>query len=138
MIDLDITMLIQLANFIITLIVLNFLLIGPIRAIIRKRTAAMGELSQEARNFSASAQDKLAGYEASLAEARRDAAIRREEYKLAGVQEEKAIVGAAHEEASGYLDKARAETAAPARSAIEALKGQVKPLAEQAASKILV
>ena len=41
MLDLNITMLFQLANFLITLFVLNLLLIRPIRKIIRDRKALM-------------------------------------------------------------------------------------------------
>ena len=37
MVDLNITLWIQLANFLVTLVVLNYLLISPIRKIIRKR-----------------------------------------------------------------------------------------------------
>ena len=36
-VDLNITLWIQLANFLVTLVVLNYLLISPIRKIIRKR-----------------------------------------------------------------------------------------------------
>lgn len=51
MLDLNITMLFQLANFLITLFVLNLLLIRPIRKIIRDRKALMDNLSGEAESL---------------------------------------------------------------------------------------
>ena len=49
MLDINITLLIQLVNFIVTLVVLDYLLIKPIRGIIKKRRdLAAGMLSDEA------------------------------------------------------------------------------------------
>jgi hypothetical protein len=51
MLDLNITLLFQLANFFIALFVLNILLIRPIREIIKKRNGIMDGMSDEAGSF---------------------------------------------------------------------------------------
>ena len=59
MLDLNITLLFQLANFFIALIVLNILLIRPVREIIKKRNGLMDDLAGEADAFNAEATEKL-------------------------------------------------------------------------------
>ena len=51
MIDLNITLLIQLVNFLITLVVLNFLIIRPVRELIKKRNENMTRLINEAEKI---------------------------------------------------------------------------------------
>ena len=74
MLDLNITMLFQLANFLITLFVLNRLLIRPVRGIIAERKALMANLTGEAESFESKAQSRLDNYEAELTKARQKAA----------------------------------------------------------------
>lgn len=73
MIDLDITLLIQFVNFLITLVVLQFLLIRPVRDQICKRRATVDGLSKEVKDFLRQADDEMATYEASLKSARESA-----------------------------------------------------------------
>ena len=76
MLDLNITLLFQLANFLIALFVLNILLIRPIRRIIRQRKDVMDGMRGEAESFEDEAAKRLDNYEAALVQARRDAAAR--------------------------------------------------------------
>lgn len=137
MIDLNVTFFIQLVNFLITLVVLNWLLVRPIRDVIKKRTETMSGLANEAQDFSAKARGKLDGYEEALAQARRKAAEERDSVKLAAQQEEKTIVDGAQQEAQTQLAQARQEIESQSQGALEALKAKVEPMAEQAAAKIL-
>ena len=73
MLDLNITLLFQLANFFIALFVLNLLLIRPVREIIKKRNGIMDGMAAEADAFNAEATEKLNAYEAELARAGRKA-----------------------------------------------------------------
>ena len=59
MVDLNITLWIQLANFLVTLVVLNYLLISPIRKIIRKRKDNVEGLIGEIEAFTAEKQQLL-------------------------------------------------------------------------------
>ena len=66
MVDLNITLWIQLANFLVTLVVLNYLLISPIRKIIRKRKDNVEGLIGEIEAFTAEKQQLLDEYESEL------------------------------------------------------------------------
>ena len=76
MVDLNITLWIQLANFLVTLVVLNYLLISPIRKIIRKRKDNVEGLIGEIEAFTAEKQQLLDEYESELRKAREAAAMR--------------------------------------------------------------
>ena len=121
MLDLNITMLFQLANFLITLFVLNLLLIRPIRKIIRDRKALMDNLSGEAESF----------------EARQDATAARESGRQAGQKEQQALVEAAQKEAQGILGEARKKLNAEAESSLAELRSQIGKLSQQLATRVL-
>ncbi len=137
MIDLNITLFIQLVNFLITLVVLNFLIIRPVRELIKKRNAKMTRLINEAETFSDAATAKLAGYEETLDKARIEAAAERDRLKAAGTEEEKRLVEQAGREAQATLESAREDIASQVSTAMDDLKGRVDGLARQAADKIL-
>lgn len=137
MIELNMTFWIQLVNFLVTLVVLNWLLVRPIREAIKKRGETMAALANEAQDFSGKAREKLDGYEEALAEARRQAGESRDQMKLEGQQEEKAIVDEAQQLAQSKLSEARQDIAGQRESAMSALRARVQPMAEQAAAKIL-
>ena len=84
MVDLNITLWIQLANFLVTLVVLNYLLISPIRKIIRKRKDNVEGLLGEIEAFVAERQQLLDEYESELRKAREAAAIYRKDGKVMG------------------------------------------------------
>ncbi|MFW6315458.1 MAG: ATP synthase F0 subunit B, partial [Desulfohalobiaceae bacterium] len=84
MIDLNITMLIQLVNFLILLAVLNLILIKPIRGIVQQRQEKMaGELSR-IEEFNAEAERKMQEYQQALDKARQEGVAIREEFKSQG------------------------------------------------------
>lgn len=135
--DLNITMLFQLANFLITLFVLNLLLIRPIRKIIRDRKALMDNLSGEAESFETKAKDRLENYEAELTKARQDATAARESGRQAGQKEQQALVEAAQKGAQGILGEARKKLNAEAESSLAELRSQIGKLSQQLATRVL-
>ncbi len=137
MIDFNITMLFQLVNFLVTLVVLNYLLIKPIREIIKQRNDKMAGLLGESEQFSSQAEDKLKNYEAVLATTRAEATAQREVAKAAGVAREQEIVAAAAKEAQDYLIASRASVAEQVAKAMDDLKSQVGALAASATAKVL-
>lgn len=92
MVDLNITLWIQLANFLVTLVVLNYLLISPIRKIIRKRKDNVEGLIGEIEAFTAEKQQLLDEYESELRKAREAAAIYRKDVKVMGELERARIL----------------------------------------------
>ena len=70
MLDFDITLLFQLANFLIALFLLNKLLIKPVREVLAKRRRIIDDMTGEAVSFETQAEKSLADYEAALQRAR--------------------------------------------------------------------
>lgn len=137
MLDLNITLLFQLVNFLVTIVVLNYLLIKPVRKIIADRKAMMAELGSEAEGFEEKAQSSLADYEAQLVKARQDAAANREAGRNAGLKEQQAVLDEAQQQAQGILGTARAQLNAEAESSLRELRGKIEGFSQQLAARVL-
>jgi F-type H+-transporting ATPase subunit b len=137
MLDLNITLLFQLANFFIAVYVLNILLIRPIRAIIKKRNGILEGMEEDAGSFEYQASERLANYEAELTRARQDAGAKREEGREAGAAEQQQIVGAAQKSARDILAETRAALEAQAAATLADLRGQVGGLSTRLADRLL-
>ena len=137
MIDVDGTSIIQGVNFLVTLVVLNFLLIRPIREVIKKRNEVMANQADEVAKFTEAASTKVEDYKAALSEARKEATGIRGGFQEEGVAKEQEIKSAASAEASETLKAAQAEVEAEASTAREQLSGQVAAFATKATGKIL-
>lgn len=133
----DGTIFIQLVNFLITIVVLNYLLIKPVRNQIAARSALTASFTSDIEQFSSAAHEKISGYEAALAEARTKAALTREGIKAEGATREQELLKAAHAEASTYLQSSREATAKEAKAAMDSLLSQVDTFANKAMTKIL-
>lgn len=137
MIDLNITFFFQLVNFLVTLVVLNAILIRPVRDIIRKRRDRMSGLLGESEQFAGQADAKLKNYEATLAKARAEATAERDKARAEGVAREQVILADAGRQAQDYLETSRQQVAAQVKTAMDTLKGQVDALAAKATAKVL-
>ena len=137
MIELDHTILIQLVNFLITMVVLNYLLIKPVRNQIAARKELTHGYENEIEKFTAEASHKIADYERALSEARAQASLSREALKAEGAAEEQKLVQSAQSEAQAYLQTSREQVAKDAKTAMDSLLSQVNTFAEKAMSKIL-
>lgn len=137
MIDINITAVIQLVNFLVTLVVLNYLLIRPIRDMIRKRKGIVDGLGQEIDGFAKSAAERLASYEAELAKARDEANTLRKQAKLEAEAEEKAILARASKEAQAAIQAEQVSVRSEADGAYRVLRENVPSFADAALSKLL-
>ena len=137
MIDLNITLWFQLVNFLITLVVLNYLLIAPIRKIIRERKQKVEGFSGAIESFAEASPKLLEGYEAELAKARADANLHRKEAKAEAEAEERIILAAAGRDAQASLQATQAAVRAEAEDAHKALQADMKAFTDAALAKIL-
>jgi len=137
MLDINITALIQALNFFIAVIVLNCLLIRPVREIIRQRKAQMDDMAASAEAFARSANDELAAYEDSLSQTRRAAVQARAGARQDALNAQQALLADAGKRAQEQLAKAKQALAQEAQNARTALTKQVKPLAAKAVARIL-
>lgn len=137
MLDLNVTLLFQLANFFIALIVLNILLIRPVRQIIRKRNGIMDDMAAEADSFNAEAAEKLNAYEAELARARQEAGLTREESRQSGLSEQQNIVGEAQQSARQLLAENRTALRGQAEAALNELRNGISDFSARLGNRLL-
>jgi F-type H+-transporting ATPase subunit b len=138
MLDLNITLLFQLANFFVAVFVLNLLLVRPVREIIKKRKGVMDDIAGEAGNFETEASRRLVSYEEELMKARQAAALARKEGHEAGLAEQQNIVGQAQKGARDIIDEARRAVRAEAEATLKDLRGRVGVVSTRLAERLLV
>lgn len=137
MIELDQTLFIQLGTFLIALVVLNFLLIKPIREQIAARSAFIQGYMADIERFSTEASAKISSYESELSQAREDAGRTREALKAEGAAKEQQLLQAAHSEAQAFIKASKEQVAKDSEAAMKTLLSQVNDYAAKAMSKIL-
>jgi F-type H+-transporting ATPase subunit b len=129
--------LIQFGNFLLTLLFLNYILIRPIRRLLREREDNMSKLLAEADDFAQKADARLTKYEEALALARAEATEQRSALKAEGLAEEVRMMETAAGEAHKVLLSAREEIDKEAKQAMSEFNLKVDELARQAATRIL-
>ncbi len=137
MLDLNITMLFQLVNFLVTIFVLNLLLIKPLRKVMRDRKAMMASLESDALASEEKATSSLDDYESQLTKARQDAAANRDSGRTAGVKEQQALLDEAQKEAQGILGEERKRLHAEAETSLQELRSKVGAYSQQLAARVL-
>ena len=137
MISIDITLVFQVVNFLITLFILNVLIIRPIREVLARRRAHNAALAGDAGSMKDIAARKLESYEARLVQARAQMASSRDAAKKAGEREAQKHLEAVGAEArtirQNATERLREESAAARRE----LEGRVAAYAESAIGKVL-
>ena len=137
MIDLNATMFIQLLNFLVTLVFLNFLLVEPVRAIIRKRKAKLADDAACFEQFSSKASDQLEQYESALQKTRQQGEVLRQQLREQGVSAQQALVAKATHDAQLRIAQNRDESRQGANAARQRLEGELPQMVELALGKLL-
>jgi F-type H+-transporting ATPase subunit b len=137
MISLDKSLIVQVVNFVILLLILHRLLYKPLLAKMEERTAAIKASLDEAQAARAEAarqqEENAEQLRAAYAEA---AAIRAAALKEAA-DEQRKLVEQATREAKQLVDNARAQTEADIRRAREELRREVSEIATSVAEKLI-
>lgn len=136
-IDLDVSLIFQIINFLIVIAVLNYTLYRPIRGILRQRKEKVEGHEAEIARLDASAKDKAEEMEALLAEARKDGYARKETIKGEGLDNEKAILAEANAKAEAAAEKIRAQVSGEIKAAHAQLSAQIETFGRDLAQKIL-
>lgn len=137
MVDLNITLAIQMVNFIIALVVLNYVLIRPIRNILQKRRDIVNGLISETEKQNSDAGTRIQKYEADLDAARSAAAEQRDAIKQQGLDAERGILADAQNEAQTFLQKTHREVELEVAEVMKSLRAQVDAMAGKVVAKVL-
>ena len=93
----DSTVFIQIANFLILLLILNFMLFRPIRDIISKRDEEISGLEKSLEDLEQLYGNKERGIEEKMVQARKEGFLEKENLKSEGLKEESTIIKKASE-----------------------------------------
>ncbi|OGW34288.1 MAG: hypothetical protein A2010_00160 [Nitrospirae bacterium GWD2_57_9] len=137
MIDINYTLYWQLANFLVLLVALNFILFKPIRQIMQEREQGISSALGDAKAAQERMQSLLEQYNSSLAEAKQKAAATFNGIYQQGLDAQRDMISAERVKAGEMLDKARAEVAAAAGSARADLRKEAERLSHEITSKLL-
>jgi F-type H+-transporting ATPase subunit b len=137
MIDIDKTLLLQMINFLVLLIVLNFILFKPILQIMREREQGISSSLGDARNAQERMQTIQEQYNASLAEAKQKAVTTYNAVYQQGLDAQRDMISAERAKAAELLVKARKEIAASSAAARADLKKDAEKLSQEITTKLL-
>ena len=92
MVDINLTLFVQMANFLVLIAILNYLLYKPILAILDKRKSRLDESEGEIKRLNATVEQKAAEYEEKLRLAKQDALEKKNEILKEAADNAKAII----------------------------------------------
>jgi F-type H+-transporting ATPase subunit b len=137
MINPDITLLIQMINFFILLIVLNLILFRPIRNIIKERNQIVENFNSDIASLTGEAQASMEEFEAKVLEARKEGVGRIQSMKDEGEQAEVELIATTTQEVQTKIEEARKKVASDIQDARTELQKQVQTFSVAVTEKIL-
>lgn len=137
MINLNITLFVQLINFLALLFILNAILYKPILAKIREREAAIKSDQEKARELEKRVADQETRHQEELAKTRQTAAQEKNVLLAEAKGSEAEILNKAKAEAGTIVEDMKARIQAEAADVRKSLKTQMAPLAASIAEKLL-
>ena len=137
MIDINITLLIQMLNFLVFLFLMNLILYRPIRRVVAQRRQFMADRQEEIDRADSEALAAVQEFNASIQEARAEGRRKIQELKVAAYEQEKDLLQEASDRAAGQLQEMRAQIRKDVAAAREELSGQVRSFSVELAQKIL-
>ncbi len=137
MINLDLTLVIQMVNFVVLLLILNRFLYKPVLNILDERKGRIQESEKNVRELGEETARQWEAYEKQLQEARLSATAERERLKGEGLEAERKLLDEVRTEAARAVEEARGQLQTEMTKAKDALRAQADGLAVDIAQKIL-
>ena len=135
--DLDITFLLQFGLFVILLLILNPLLLRPMLQILEQPHEKIHGMRVEIERLQRQAAEDRENYEEQMGKALKEAQKAREEFRVAGREEERRILNAAREDVGRLITQAREEIRQAEVEAEQKLEAEVEGFAKDLMHKIV-
>jgi F-type H+-transporting ATPase subunit b len=136
-IQINITLIIQIVNFLVLLLVLNALLYKPVTAKIREREARIRNDREKAAELDGQVQEQEKRHQQELATVRQTGAQEKSALMAESKKKEAEILDKARAEASRIVEDMKASIRVEAEEVRKALKAEMTPLAQSISEKIL-
>jgi F-type H+-transporting ATPase subunit b len=137
MININITLLVQMANFLILLFLLNLVLYRPIRRIIQKRNQIIDDFTTTISSMTKSAQDAMDTFAQKIREARAQGAASVQMLKDEAHEAEAKLIAEKHQEAQTRIGQVRKQLESEIQETRGKLQAQVQAFSLAVAEKIL-
>lgn len=137
LINLNVTLVLQLVNFLILMYLLNRILFRPMMRVLEERRERTDGRRQEAEQMDAEAEGVLAAYQKRIQDARTEADRVRADLVRQGEVERQQLLDAAAGEAEKTRAEIRTRVRTEAEDARRTLQDEVQRLAADAAERIL-
>ncbi len=133
----DGSLIIQIANFLLIIWILNLILYRPIRNILRQRKERIEGLELSIETYNENAQEKDDAFASGIKEARARGLKEKETLVQAAAEEEKQIIENVNAKAQAELAEIREKIAKDADNARSSLQERVDEFADEICQKIL-
>jgi F-type H+-transporting ATPase subunit b len=137
MIEIDISILVEIVSVLALMLILNSILFKPIRGMLEERAARIASIQGDVEKYERNAQQLLDDFNAKLADARRAGQEERDGLKHAGRDEERGIVEASTTEAEAKKQELMAGLSADIDAARKNLAAKADAFAVEIAQKLL-
>lgn len=137
MISIDITLLVQMVNFLLFLAVINVVLYRPLRKMMEKRSNLVLSQRNEIEQAYREAEQALKEFEETIRNARALGRQKIEEYKEKARAVEKEMLQKAYQEAAEQVARVREEIGKEREMAVQELREQIRVFSLEVAQKIL-
>jgi F-type H+-transporting ATPase subunit b len=137
MIDINITLVIQMANFLLLAFLLNIVLYRPIRNMIAKRNEMIAGREQGIERADADAASAVREFEEKVHEARNQGRQKVQEFKEAAYVNEKDLLREASEASAMELAEIRQKVKKDIAAARKRLRAQIQAFSIDVAQKVL-
>ena len=137
MIQINVTLIVQIINFLVLLLVLNALLYKPVIAKIREREARIRNDREKAAELDGQVQEQERRHQQELAIVRQKGAQEKNALTAEAKKKEAEILDKARAEASRIVEDMKASIRVEAEEVRKALTAEMTPLAQSISEKIL-
>ena len=137
MLSVDQTLIIQIANFLILLFLLNIFLFKPIRGILAKRNEEESGLQSSIDDYQTRADQNEKGVEEGKVQARKEGVKEKDGLKGQGIEKEQGILQDAMSAAEEKIGNARKDVDVKMADVRKSLEDQVAVFSNELAEKIL-
>lgn len=137
MVDINLTLFVQMANFLVLIVILNYLLYKPILAILDKRKMRLDESEGEIKRLNETVEKKAAEYEEKLRLAKQDALDKKSEILKEAADSAKAIIDERRSKIPAMLAEFQGKVGQEVEAARRILTDQSQRISAEIAEKVL-
>lgn len=137
MIDVNLTIVVQMINFLVLMFILNLILYKPLLGIMERRNAKLSSSQEEIKDLNQKVTDRMADYEEKIKQAKQEAMEQKNEILKQGAEEAKNIIDAVRADLPGYLSQFQEQMNEQISEARRILRDNSQRLSFEIAEKVL-